>query len=511
MSAPTRTLPPHPSLDQQKSLAKELLAAYRAGDSTAIDRIREHLPDKQQIVLADAQFVIAREHGFHNWTALKDAVNARGSVAPSVRDEFARAFNTRDVGTIRALFEKHPHAQALIDAPLFPFDSPALVHFAGTGDIELINLLLELGADPNRRSEWWAGGFHALHSARGAVAERLLAAGAVPDACAAAQLDRADLLRQLLDQDPARVHERGGDGQTPLHFARSREVVDLLLANGADINTLDVDHRSTPAQWMLERKRGAGRFALAEYLVGRGAEVDIFLAAALGLTNHLRKLVEDDPSLVAQRTGQGDYGEQPPSSFHIYTWTIGQQLSPLQVAAQFEQQETFDILQTFSTPKDRFLAACAGARAQDATALLREWPTLVGELNAEDMRVLPEAGWAGNAAAVDLMLTLGFDPAATGPDSGTVLHCAAWQGSVACIETALRYDQACALIEARDQVHGSTPLGWCCHGARFCANPAGDYPAVARLLLEAGAQPGPNLSDAPDDVLAVIRSRAPEK
>jgi hypothetical protein len=65
------------------------------------------------------------------------------------------------------------------------------------------------------------------------------------------------------------------------------------------------------------------------------------------------------------------------------------------------------------------------------------------------------------------------------------------------------------LIERRDPVHGSTPLGWCCHGARHCRNPSGDYPAVARLLLEADAQPGPNLNDAPADVLAAIRGHAP--
>ena len=29
--------------------------------------------------------------------------------------------------------------------------------------------------------------------------------------------------------------------------------------------------------------------------------------------------------------------------------------------------------------------------------------------------------------------------------------------------------------ERRDPVHESTPLGWCCHGARYCANPTGDY------------------------------------
>lgn len=509
MSAPRRSLPSHPSLDQQKVLAKELLAAYRAGDSAATNRIREHLPDKQRIALAEAQFVIAREYGFSNWAALKSVVSSAGSIPSSARDEFTRAFNSRDVKTVQALFEKYPVARAMVDVPLFPFESPAIVHFAGAGDIDMINLLLDMGADPNRRSDWWAGGFHALHSARGAVAERLLDAGAVPDACAAAQLDRPDILLQMLEQDPSRVHERGGDGQTPLHFARSRKVVDLLLAHGAEIDARDVDHRSSPAQWMLDRKRGTGRFALAEYLVERGAGVDIFLAAALGLTERLSMLLQEDPSLIELRTGHGDYGEQPPSSFHIYTWTIGQHLSPLQVAAQFEQHETVDVLRTFASPKDRFIAACVQARVREATELLREWPRLLNDLNAEDRRVLPDAGWDGNATAVDLMLAIGFSADATGQDGGTVLHCAAWQGAAACIEAALRYSKVRALIEMRDPVHRSTPLGWCCHGARYCANQAGDYPEVARLLLDAGARPGPNLEDAPEDVLVVIRGHVP--
>lgn len=428
-----------------------------------------------------------------------------GDTAP-VLDELRRAIQARDAEAVRALLRQHPAARAMIDAPLFPFDSPALVHAAGTGDLALIDVLLKFGADPNRRSEWWAGGFHALHSADDAVAERLLEAGAIPDACAAAHLDRPELLRRILDADPSRVHERGGDGQTPLHFARSREVVDLLLERGADPDARDVDHRATPAQWMLQRRRGAGRYALAAYLVERGASADVFLAAALGLTTHLRTLLGSDPSLIGERTGQGGYGERPPSSFHIYTWTLGQNLSPLQVAAQFEQQEALDVLRTFASPKDRFLAAAMQARAAEAHQLLGEWPGLMEELTPDEMRALPDAAWNGDAAAVDLMLALGFDPAAPGQDGGTVLHCAAWEGSVASIEAALRYGPARALVEQRDPTHDSTPLGWCCHGARFCANVEGDYPAVARLLLEAGARPGPNLEDAPADVLAAIRA-----
>src|SRR5688572_23497056 len=49
-----RTLPPNPSLEQQKKLAKELLNAYAAGEADARRRVRQHLPDKQRITLADA-------------------------------------------------------------------------------------------------------------------------------------------------------------------------------------------------------------------------------------------------------------------------------------------------------------------------------------------------------------------------------------------------------------------------------------------------------------------------
>ena len=419
---------------------------------------------------------------------------------------FKRAFHDGDAAAVRGLLEKHPGARALIDAPLFPFDSPALVCIAGSGDLAMVDVLLEFGADPNRRSDWWAGGFHALHFARGAVADRLIEAGAVPDACAASNLNRRDLLGGLLDEDPTRVHERGGDGQTPLHFARSREVVDLLLDCGADVDARDIDHRSTPAQWMLERRRGGGRYDLASYLVERGAATDVFLAAALGLTDRLDELVRADPALLQLRTGRGDYAENPPSSFHIYTWTIGQYMSPLQVAAQFEQDQAFDTLWSSSSPKDQLLGACLCGREADATRVLDERPALIDALSAEEKRALPDAAWEGNAAAVRLMLRLGFDPMATGQDGGTVLHCGAWQGAVACVEATLQHPASGDLIEKRDAVHQSTPLGWCCHGARHCANSDGDYPAVARLLLDAGARPGPNLEDAPADVLAVIRS-----
>ncbi len=322
MSSPfRRSLPDRPHLDQQKIQAKDLLDAFRRRDATAIARVRAELPDKETIALADAQFVIAREYGFERWSALKDYIDAQQDDPRTIQARAHDAFGRRDAKAVRQLLKQHASLRQLLKAPLLPFNSPPIV--ACANDAAMVEVLLEFGADPNQRSEWWAGGFHALHSARGQAAERLIAAGAVVDACAAAHLDRPDVLAELLAADPARVHERGGDGQTPLHFAKSRVVVDLLLNAGADIDARDVDHRATPAQWMLDRHRGAGRYDLAQHLVERGATVDIFLAAALGLTSRVREMLMANPSLLGERTGQGAYGEQPPSSFHIYFWTLG--------------------------------------------------------------------------------------------------------------------------------------------------------------------------------------------
>lgn len=532
---PSKSLPSKPSLNHLKYQAKDLLKSWKKGDPESLARIREFHPkftDKSgpevrqtRFLLSDAQLVIAREYGFKNWLRLKAHVEQAGSqsqswyraiyrklkalgirtIAAPVLKNFRQAFEAGDASAVRELFRQHPLMRKIIDEPLFPFDSPAIVHFAGQNNPELVEVLLEFGADPNRRSDWWAGGWHALHSARGAVAERLLEAGAKPDACAAAHLDRPELLRNMLDADPSRVHERGGDGQTPLHFARSREVIDLLLERSADPDTRDLDHRGTPAQWMLKGRRGAGRYELAAYLVERGASADIFLAAALGLAVRLRKLLQTNPSLLKLRTGLGEYGEKPPGSFHIYTWTIGQHLSPIQVAAQFEQHEALEVLRTFATPRDRFLAACARGDASEAKQLLSEHPGLFDKLTGDDQRALPDAGLAANAAAVKAMLELGFDPATPGQDGGTVLHCAAWVGDAKSIKIALIYPEVRALVSQPDPTHGSTPLGWCCHGACHNGNPAGDYPAVAQLLLEAGAKPVSDQEDVPDEVLAVIR------
>jgi ankyrin repeat protein len=414
------------------------------------------------------------------------------STAPQTPvDLFKDAVQSGDAVALRRVLSDNAEARAAINEPLFGFDSPALVAVAGDGNLELVETLLEFGADPNRKSSWWAGGFHALHGARGIVADRLIAAGAVPDACAAARLDRADVLAKLLDDDPTRVHERGGDGQTPLHFARSREVVDLLLARGADIDARDVDHRSTPAEWMIGDGGSDSRIALARYLVERGATADIFLVAALGLTERAREMLQHDRTLLNLRTSQGVYAPQSPSSYHIYQWNLGPNLSPLQVAADRGNAETLRVMSEFARPIERLLLACHRGDRDEAFAIVREHPDVTRAISESEARALTDEAWAANAPAVRLLLELGFDPSlpgVTGPTGGNALHCAAWEGSVECVAAILSYPAGRALIDVRESTYNGTPLSWCSHGSRNCGNPNADHAGVARLLIGAGSQ-----------------------
>ena len=502
MSSPfSRSLPERPDLEQQKKQAKELLQSFTAGDAEAHARVRAVLPDKSRITLADAQFVLAREYSFASWAALKDHIEAQGRDERPLEERVHDAFRRHDAATVRRLFQRYPDLRARINEPVFAFNSPAIVAYAD--DLAMVDVLLEFGANPNRRSDWWAGGFHALYAATPETAERLIAAGAVVDTCAAAHLDDAELLARLIAEDPARVHQRGGDGKMPLHFAESREVVDLLLSLGADIDARDVDHRSTAAQWMLDRKRGAGRYDLARYLVERGASTDIFRAAALGLTDRAREMLQGNPALLDLRTGRGEYGEKPPSSYHIYFWTIGDSRSPLDVAAQFEQTETLEALMAFTTPLQRLLFACRRGDEERARTLVRQNPGLVPSMRPEHHRALADAAWNGEARAVALMVELGFDPRTPGHDSGTPLHCAAWEGSAETVAALLRHPDARSLVAIEDAHYGATPLGWCCHGSLH-GNQSHDHAGVARLLLAAGAVPGPDTRNASPSVHGVL-------
>jgi ankyrin repeat protein len=134
---------------------------------------------------------------------------------------------------------------------------------------------------------------------------------------------------------------------------------------------------------------------------------------------------------------------------------------------------------------------------------LRDHPGLVESMTLNDHRAITDAAWNGDAAAVALMLELGFDPRTPGQDSGTALHCASWEGSVETVKVLLRHRDGPSLVAIRDAHYNATPLGWCVHGSRY-GNTSHDHAGVAKLLLRAGAQPESNTGDASPSVEAVL-------
>jgi hypothetical protein len=70
VSDSTSRLPERPSLEQLRKQAKDLLKQHRANDPAAKARLQKHKTITGEPILADAQFVLAREHGFDSWPKL---------------------------------------------------------------------------------------------------------------------------------------------------------------------------------------------------------------------------------------------------------------------------------------------------------------------------------------------------------------------------------------------------------------------------------------------------------
>ena len=87
-----------------------------------------------------------------------------------------------------------------------------------------VGALLDAGANINARTKWWAGSFGVLDMSSTEITPYLIERGAYVDVHAAARLGMVERLKSLVESDAGLVHARGGDGQTPLHFAASIEI-----------------------------------------------------------------------------------------------------------------------------------------------------------------------------------------------------------------------------------------------------------------------------------------------
>ena len=256
--------------------------------------------------------------------------------------EFFKSINQGNVYQVREHVTVNRELLSAFDYGCFGATPLTSVTFKD--DRPMITALIELGADVNRRSDWdmgpWSPLHSAIHSNKMDLVEFLLAQGAEMDVHTAAALGRLDVLTELLDANPSRVSEPGGDGCQPLHFAGTTEAADLLLARGADIDARCIDHHSTPVQYLAP-----DRSNIARHLFRRGATADIFSAVIAGDEEVVSRLVAEDQGVLDLKINQETFPPGPEHDVHtIMTFTVGHHSTGLHAAAIGNQPDMIRLL-----------------------------------------------------------------------------------------------------------------------------------------------------------------------
>lgn len=389
------------------------------------------------------------------------------------------AFHKDDAAAIRGLLERYPALKTMINEPLAAFDAPAIVCVRSR---EMLDVLLEAGADINAKSRWWAGGFGLLHGASPELSAYAIERGASVDVHAAARLGMLEKLKELISTDATLVHARGGDGQTPLHFASTVAIAEYLLDHGAAIDARDVDHESTPAQYMVRDRQ-----EVARRLIQHGCETDILMAAALGEMALVRQHLDKDPACIRMSVSEQFFPKQNARrGGTIYIWTLGANKTVHAVAREFGHEDIFRLLMERSPDELRLAVACELGDEEACNALLASRPDVARTLTDDDRRKIVNAAQDNNTQAVRLMLDAGWPVDARGQHGATPLHWAAFHGNAGMAEIILCKDPP---LEVTDSDYAATPLGWATYGSEHgwhCKT--GNYAGTVEALLKAGAK-----------------------
>jgi ankyrin repeat protein len=423
-------------------------------------------------------------------------------------EELAAAVRSGNTARAAEVLNQHPEVRSRLDGPMpgGHFGATALLSAVNSGNRAMAELLLDHGADINARSHWWAGGFGVLDRDPDELTGFLISRGATVDAYAAARLGRLDRLRELIAADPASVRSRGGDGQTPLHVASTVAIAECLLDAGADIDAPDVDHESTPAQYLVRDRQDVVR-----YLVERGCRTDILMVSAIGDLAHVRGHLDRDPSSVGMTVSEDWFPKRnPKAGGTIYTWTLGAYKLPHVIAREFGHEDVVQLLMERSPAEVTLAAACELGDDRLVKELTASGQGRAGARSAEHLRRLPDAAETDRIAAVRLMLEAGWPVNTRGSQGGTALHWACWNGNLEMTREILRHQPD---LDMKDLSYGGSPIGWAAYGSTHgwrCKT--GDYAGVVRALLDAGATPPPGGSDLNDpDVSDAVRAVLQER
>jgi ankyrin repeat protein len=491
----TQQLPERANLEQLKKQAKSLLNAAHNQEPAALDRFGAVLgpgsPDPGSLALHNAQFVIAREHGFKSWNELRERVEERLLTFEAAAEEFIRCATGDAPSRALRLLDLHPGiAHANLHTGLVFGDADAVLARLKTrpgdalqaggpqnwepllyvchsclhrespdraaGLVQIARELLRLGANPNAEYHWnWHRELPrtALWGALVAMdhlplAEVLLEAGANPTdgvsihiAAGVGNLPPLELLLRF------GVNVNGIPGGVPplryiLSWAtspRGVKGVRWLLEHGADPNLAWAEHGDAPLHIAAQRLN----VEIVQLLVAHGADI------------HQRRADGRTPHTIASLHGNKE----------IAGWLL-------------ERGATDEL-----TPFEHFVSACTSGDRAQAGAMLTKHPNLRDELRAEHHLMLLVPAERGDIQVLETMLACGFNPNAGDHDGITPLHQAARAGQSEAVRVLLAGG---ASVNALDGMFAATPLVWAAEGFSH-AQPSANHVTVARELLAAGS------------------------
>jgi len=496
------TLPEYPNLDHLRHEAKDLLRAARRGDQRSVELMRQV---SGGLTLSAAQLTVAREYGYPSWPALKADVEARGAdlaanaadfVRASVADwtgraarmlattpelanyDLATALVLGDADTVRAAVERDPAIVTRHD-PLTGWTALHAVcasrwhyldHERADGLVATARLLLAAGADANGR-----------------IAQGGRSEGSSPMRCAAGSASTGvghEAIMALLINHGAQIED---EDIYLAAFSRDRRCLQLLLdhadvpriarkALSAPISTRDTDG----VRMLLEAGADPCRFASDD---GVPLPSVIYAAVEAGCPAELLEL------LVAHGADPSALGPDGRSPAGLAALRGREDLS--EFFARHGQSE-------HATASERFIAVCMRADRAEAMRRIAANPGLLDGLGDAEHAALADAAEAGNAAAVTLMLDLGFPIAQRREDGATALHAASYGGRAEVVALLLARG---ADIESPDGTWGSAALEWAAVGSgeRAATNRDADWVATVRTLIESGASTAA-ITLSPDDI-----------
>jgi len=321
-----------PSLEQYKKQSKEFVKLGKSGDAEIVQRVKKYHPRPGQVLdakfaLAEAQLVIAREHGFESWPKFAKHIEAltRENSPVSQFELAADAVVTGDAAALESLLRENPK---LIRARSTRVHRAALLHYVGANGVEnyrqkspknaveiakilldagaevdavadtygkgttlglvatsihpkqagvqiaLLETLLDYGAAIDALPDGWSPLISALHNGRPEAAEFLAQRGARLDLEGAAGVGRLDVVESFFNEDgslktSATKTQMDSGFFWACEYGRTR-VVDFLLKKGADLRAGE-NTGLTGLHWAVV----GGQLGTIRMLLERGAPLEV--------------------------------------------------------------------------------------------------------------------------------------------------------------------------------------------------------------------------------------------